>query len=397
MGEGIRKPAAPVTGCFGTVLTVIAASLLPLHAMASEWLIATRTDTVRAGERFSLEAVRPEQTLPWPSSLMLRITSGTQVKTILMLPEKPGSSRSIRRGYQATIAETEHGLLKIELAEMASNRLLLEVAEPVEPVAASTAGAPPETDWHAEHRLEPIPENEPALSAYEPVYFVAGLRKGLNARFQLSFKYRLFDQDSTPVEWFAPLENLHFGYTQTTLWDLRADSKPFRDTSYRPSLFWQSKLAEEPGSPAFPSYLRVGYEHESNGKDGISSRSIDTYFVQPAWRKDFSDGNSLFFAPRFSGYLDRSNNPDIARYRGYIDWLFRFGDESGWLLTSRMRTGTAGHLSSEVDVSVPLRKPLFSRTGGFLYFQLYNGYGESMLDYNYKNSTQLRVGYAIVR
>lgn len=243
-------------------------------------------------------------------------------------------------------------------------------------------------------RLEPMPENEPALSVYEPNYLVAGLRNGQSARFQFSFKYRLFDPESTPVQWLQALGKLHFGYTQTSLWDLSTSSKPFYDTSYRPTLFWQSKLDE---SATGPSYLRSGYEHESNGKDDTSSRSVDILYIQPVLRKDFANGDTLFFAPRFYQYLDRADNPDIARYRGYVDWIFRYGDERDWLLSSRIRTGTAGYGSAQFDLSVPLRKPLFSRTGGFLYFQLLGGYGESLLDYNRKGLTQLRIGFAIVR
>ena len=243
-------------------------------------------------------------------------------------------------------------------------------------------------------RLEPMPENEPALSVYEPNYIVAGLRNGQSARFQFGVKYRVFDSESTPVQWMRSLGKLHFGYTQTSLWDLSASSKPFYDTSYRPTLFWQSKLDE---STTGPSYLRSGYEHESNRKDDASSRSVDIIYIQPVLRKDFADGDTLFFAPRFYAYLDRTDNPDIARYRGHVDWIARYGDERGWLLSSRIRTGTAGYGSAQFDLSAPLRKPLFSRTGGFLYFQLLSGYGESLLDYNQKGLTQLRVGFAIVR
>ncbi|MFA5372447.1 MAG: phospholipase A [Sideroxydans sp.] len=243
-------------------------------------------------------------------------------------------------------------------------------------------------------RLEPMPENELALSVYEPNYLVVGLRNGQSARFQFSFKYRLFDPESTPVQWLQALGKLHFGYTQTSLWDLSSSSKPFYDTSYRPTLFWQSKLDE---SATGPSYLRSGYEHESNGKDDASSRSVDIFYIQPVLRKDLANGDTLFFAPRFFQYLDRADNPDIARYRGYVDWIVRYGDERDWLLSSRIRTGTAGYGSAQFDLSVPLRKPLFSRTGGFLYFQLLGGYGESLLDYNRKGLTQLRIGFAIVR
>jgi outer membrane phospholipase A len=237
--------------------------------------------------------------------------------------------------------------------------------------------------------------DEPGLSVNEPMYFVLGGNgDDFTARFQLSFKYRLLDPDSLPVEWFPPLAGLHFGYTQTTLWDLGEDSAPFRDTSYRPSLFWQGTLS---GQGWMPTLLRTGFEHESNGKDEANSRSLNLLFAQPAWHMAFADGKSLIFAPRFHGYLDKDDNPDIQRYRGHVDWIFRYGHENGWLLTGQLRRGAADHGSAQLDLTYPLRRPLFARTGGFLHFQLFKGYGESLLDYNVEQDLQARVGISIVR
>jgi len=373
------------------IILACTALILPSVAMATQgWLIAASNESVRSGDTLRLEIVRPDESSPWPTSLRLKIVSYSATKTITCYPDKGVIEKNFRRAYIADLSRQNHGLLKIELMDMPSNSLLISVVDPADPAVAMMASSAKESS----QKLEPMPENEAALSVSEPIYFVAGLRNGLNARFQFSFKYRIFDPESTPVQWMPALGKLHFGYTQTTFWDLSTNSKPFYDTSYRPTLFWQSKLDE---SATRPAYLRSGYEHESNGKDGASSRSIDIFYVQPVVRKDFSGGDSLLFAPRFYGYLDRTDNPDIARYRGYVDWIVRYGDERSWVLFSRIRAGTAGYGGALFDLSVPLRKPLFSRTGGFLYFQLFNGYGESLLDYNKKSPPQLRVGFAIVR
>lgn len=370
---------------------VCAALFLPPIAMATPgWLIAASGESVRGAEKLKLEIVRPNESTPWPASLLLKIVSNKTTETVILYPEKSVNGDGVRHVYFAGLPQQMQGLLRIELAEVPSNRLLISVTDSVSPIVATATDSP----MVPPHRLEPMPENEPALSVLEPVYFAAGLN-GVNARFQLSFKYRLFDPDATPVQWFPALGKLHFGYTQTSFWNMRASSMPFHDTSYRPSLFWQSKLDEK--NTIGLAYLRSGYEHESNGKEGISSRSINIVYFQPVWRKDFVFGDSLFFAPRLYGYLNQDGNPDIARYRGYADWQIRYGDERDWLLSSRIRTGTAGYGSAQLELSVPLRKPLFSRTGGFLYFQLFSGYGESLLDYNLKSPTQLRIGFAIVR
>lgn len=365
--------------------------LFPSLTMADTgWLIATSSESLLSGEKLKLEIVRPDESTPWPETLRLKIISDRVAETVACHPDKGSANERLRRTYMADLPLQKQGLLKIELAEFSSNRLLISVSDSADPIAAMTAGSLVETP----PEMDPMPENEPALSAYEPVYFLVGGLGGFDAQFQLSFKYRLFDPESVPVKLLPVLSGLHFGYSQTSLWDLSADSKPLRDTSYRPSLFWQSRLDETAIGPA---YLRAGYEHESNGKDGLNSRSIDMLFVQPIWQKNFADGNSLLFLPRFYGYLRREDRPDIAGYRGYVDWMFRYGDERDWLMTSRIRTGTAGHMSTQLDFSKPLRNRLFAHTGGFLHFQLFNGYGDSILDYNLRSPTQLRAGFSIVR
>lgn len=374
-----------------TVSSILAACVALLYSCAAlaapGWIIATSGETVQGGEILRLETVRPNESTPWPNFLRLKLVAGQQIEVLLLRPDTNANApaNSSRRTYTATLPNLR-GELRVELADVISNRLML--------LASAPAGQPANVFPETVGRIDPIPEDEPALSAHEPVYFLLGTRNGLNARYQLSFKYRIFDKESAPAQWLPALEQLHFGYTQTAVWDLGADSRPFHDTSYRPSLFWQKRLD---GSANMPRYLRAGYEHESNGKEGINSRSINLAYVQPAWRSDFDDGKSLILAPRFYTYLDKADNPDIARYRGYADWLLRYGDENEWVLSSRVRVGSAGHSGTQFDLSIPFRKPLFARTGGFLYFQLFSGYGETLLDYNQRHPAQLRAGFSIVR
>lgn len=387
--ENSMKAMTPILSAFFMLFSTCAAQA------ASGWIIATHDETVRGEERLRLEAVRPDEQASWPNFLLLKLVVGERTEIVVFLPDAATPPGASRRTYSAVLPQLS-GQLTAELADVASNKLLLLAVRPDSTTLDSTVPpAPPvETFPETVGKLDPIPEDEPALSAHEPVYFLFGSRNGPNARYQISFKYRIFDEESTPAQWLPPLKQLHFGYTQTATWDLGIDSKPFHDTSYRPSLFWQKRLDY---GKVMPRYLRAGYEHESNGKDGSNSRSVDLLYIQPAWRADFDDGNSLIFAPRFYSYPDKIENRDIARYRGYTDWLLRYGDENEWVLSSRLRVGTAGHASAQLDLSVPFRKPLFARTGGFVYFQLFSGYGETLLDYDQRHPAQLRVGFSIVR
>jgi outer membrane phospholipase A len=225
------------------------------------------------------------------------------------------------------------------------------------------------------------------------MYFVLGARGGYTAKFQLSFKYRLFDQATGFGQDRPWLAGLYFGYTQTSFWDLGEDSKPFRDTDYRPSLFWKWERTDD---HTWLDGLRIGVEHESNGGGGMLSRSIDTAYLRPEWRWKFGDDARLEFTPKIYGYLDKEDNPDIDRYRGNVDWRLRYDSGVNWIATGVLRYGRAGYGSVLVDLSRRIRDLRFGPVGGYLHFQFFSGYGESILDYNLRRQTQLRVGFAIV-
>jgi outer membrane phospholipase A len=233
---------------------------------------------------------------------------------------------------------------------------------------------------------------EPPLTENEPVYFVMGTRGGTNARFQLSFKYRLFDRAlgwGSEQPWLA---GFYLGYTQTSLWTLSGDSKPFRDTSYRPSLFWAWQRTDD---KTWIDALRAGFEHESNGRDGAQSRSIDILFLRPEWRWALGNGKDVEFTPKIYGYLDKEENPDIQRYRGNVDWRLRYGDEGrSWAASARF--GTAGKGSLTLDWFERTRVLGFGPVSGYFHVQFFAGYGEDILDYDRRFKSQLRLGFAIV-
>ncbi len=218
------------------------------------------------------------------------------------------------------------------------------------------------------------------------MYFIVGSSGETTARFQLSLKYRLSDRDQP---WLA---SWYIGYTQTSIWNLSDASKPFHDTDYRPSLFWQWQRADD---KFWVDALSTGYEHGSNGKNDANSRSIDTLFVRPAWRWTLSGGKSLEFAPKIYGYLDKEDNPDIQQYRGYVDWWLRYGErERIWAAMARW--GTAGKGSLTLDWFERMGAFAIGPLPGYFHAQVFAGYGESLLDYNVRSKTQLRIGLAIV-
>ncbi|MBC7778462.1 MAG: phospholipase A, partial [Proteobacteria bacterium] len=237
-----------------------------------------------------------------------------------------------------------------------------------------------------------------ALSANEPVYVGFGSREGRTARFQISFKYRFFNEAGDLAQDFPVLKNLYFGYTQNSLWDIESDSAPFRDSTYRPSLFYLDDRLWTSAARDVRLGLQTGFEHESNGRDGTSSRSLNTAFVRPIVNWGDTGGWHLTLAPKIYVYLERSENADIARYRGYADLFAAAGHPDGWQFAATLRRGTGNDFGSTLlETTYPLRSVSLGNLDGYFYLQYFNGYGESILDYNRRLPSQLRVGFSITR
>ncbi|HVL08130.1 MAG TPA: phospholipase A [Burkholderiaceae bacterium] len=256
---------------------------------------------------------------------------------------------------------------------------------PVTPVATAPANVPAASDLQDEGRL----------SFFDPMYLAFGQRGGTNAKFQLSFKYRIF-QAATPTS-KGPIDNLYFGYTQFSLWDLSSESKPFYDTNYRPSVFYY--LPDTGVKAGILSRLAFagGLEHESNGRSGTESRSINTVFIKPTFYLGDLNSWHATVTPKLYYYLSKSDNRDIADYRGYADLRLAWGKPDSWELAATLRKGTKGsHYSADTQVSYPLAQ-LLPGTAGYLVLSYFTGYGESLLDYNRKRASQVRIGYSISR
>lgn len=233
------------------------------------------------------------------------------------------------------------------------------------------------------------------LSFNEPMYLMFGAHDGANAKFQISFKYRIFEGENPSSK--GVLNNLYFAYTQFSLWDLHDESRPFRDTNYRPSLYYYLSDTGVKNSVISRLSIATGFEHESNGRDGDQSRAVNTLFVKPTMY--FGDQTDWHWrvAPKLYAYVGKSDNEDIAHYRGYMDLLVAYGRPDSWEFAATLRKGTRkGYGSVDAQLTYPLAR-LVPGTAGYLMAGYFYGYGESLLDYNQKSPWQFRIGYALSR
>lgn len=235
------------------------------------------------------------------------------------------------------------------------------------------------------------------ISAYKPIYFLAGLDPE-ESKFQISFKYRFLNPEGPLAIRHPWLNGFHMAYTQTSFWDLKSDSQPFEDTSYKPELFYQSSHI----GGLMPDYgrffIQTGFLHESNGKGGDASRSTNFLYFDPILI--FYDEISrlgLQISPRVWCYVfnDDESNPDLDAYRGYFELGAKIGKAERLVLESRLRYAEKGG-SILLDLTCPLHRSIFSNLQLYLHVQYANTLAESLKGYNERNEA-VRIGFSIVR
>jgi len=183
-----------------------------------------------------------------------------------------------------------------------------------------------------------------------------------------------------------------FGYTQQSYWQAfnASQSRPFEESDYQPELFFSHHFGEDAarGSGWQPLLANLGLVHQSNGQSDPRSRSWNRAYAQLGLVDRISADQSLsvLIRPwwRFPEPASSDNNADITHYLGYgdVECLYWSGDKLLSVL-GRIR-------SLQADFSTPL---LFLSRGETkkqalqLHFQLFTGYGESLIDYNQRHTT----------
>jgi phospholipase A1 len=324
------------------------------------------------------------------SPLELKAEEASDVSPLRLAPRS-----FVRIAYTATLPLSLEGLVKLSLEGVTANPVLLAVRPAPEPppVAAAASDVPREAE-----PSPPQPAPFALISPYEPLYFIYGTRGGESAKFQLSFKYRFVRPDRDLARLLPGIEDIYLGYAQTSLWDLERESKPFRDTSYKPRFFYFEENLWRSAGDRLRVGLETGYGHESNGRDGDQSRSIDILYARPIFALGNRQDYHLVAAPGVWVYLDKEENPDIDEFRGYADLYLALQKTDSWQLATTLRLGSDGDKGSvQVDLSYPLTRIGFGNIDGYLLAQYFNGYGESLLDYNRKLRSQFRFGVMLLR
>ncbi len=395
----------PLAACLLVLAVPAAAQTIALHAPPEPFVDGGQASV----ELFVLNDTAASLTYPGNGAIAGRLSDGRQTWDVTLqgsgtdLVAEPGAF--VRRSFVFALPAGAVGRLALDITQPVRLRALLEVSEGT-PISAPTGRAglmnsEPTADDRATtallaaNRLKRYYADH--FSAHEPMYFIGGGKEPA-VKFQLSLKYRILNENGPLARRFPALNGIHVGYTQRSLWDITADSSPFFDTSYMPEVLFES-LAADRGRPRGFNWIgyQVGVQHESNGRDGDNSRSLNTLYFRPIFTFGNLDGWRLILRPKFLVYLsDSSDNADLEDYRGYSELRAIFGKHNRLSISVTGRVGADFDKGSvQVDVTYPTEF-LSGNFSVYLMAQYWNGYGESLLRYDEKTET-VRAGVSLAR
>lgn len=199
----------------------------------------------------------------------------------------------------------------------------------------------------------------------------------IETKYQVSMKLPIYLKEDS-------VTGLYIGFTNVSYWQVYNNeaSRPFRENNYEPEVFYNWQTDYQFLGIKF-NQARFGFNHQSNGQSGLVSRSWNRIFASAL----FSDVDSIYYLKVWYRVpedekvtLDSAvgdDNPDITRFLGNFE--LGYGKKVGnfnilALLRNNLRSDNKG--SIDLNISYPINERYD------LVLQYFNGYGDSLIDYN---------------
>ena len=206
--------------------------------------------------------------------------------------------------------------------------------------------------------------------------------QSVEAKFQISSKTKLVD------DLLSGPADLWFGYTQQSHFQVYNgdESRPFRETDYEPELMLTVPARQRWGSWTW-RVVGAGFAHQSNGRSEPWSRSWNRLYALAAVEHG---GVSIEFRPWLRVESGDDNNPDITDHVGRFEAsLLWHAGRQVVSFRGRSNVDPGGHHGSlQADWFWPIREQLRGQV------QVFSGYGESLIDYNHRQTT-VGVGFLL--
>ncbi|WP_179346602.1 phospholipase A [Winogradskyella ursingii] len=231
----------------------------------------------------------------------------------------------------------------------------------------------------------------PYFSIHKNNYFISGVptnksisRTTADAKYQISFK-QILTRSKLPWDTY-----LFLTYTQKAFWNVYKESFPFSDINFNPSLALGKAFYDK--NNRLKGIGRLSFEHESNGRDSIFSRTWNRISLEYATKiRKNTIANLKVWIP----FLDQENNPDLLEFVGLGELsLSHIIKPNKWIADIRFRKG----LNFEAKGSIRSRlyfNPFKNNVSNqYIMLEWFVGQAEGLLNYRQSKST-IRIGYVV--
>ena len=202
-------------------------------------------------------------------------------------------------------------------------------------------------------------------------------------KFQISQKAKLFNPVSIGFLGISSFR-LWGAYTQQSSWQAfnSDNSSPFRETMYEPELMLTLSTNNRYGL----KLINLGYVHQSNGRNTGLSRSWNRTYVQGGWESGTLSALVRGWW-RIPEAADQDDNPDIEDYSGRADITLRWAPLDGSQLIGLTLRNNLKSDQNRGFMQLDWATPVKLNQSAKLHVQLSSGYGESLIDYNFRQTT----------
>ncbi|EIJ37568.1 outer membrane phospholipase A [Galbibacter orientalis DSM 19592] len=231
----------------------------------------------------------------------------------------------------------------------------------------------------------------PYFSIHKDNYFVTGIPtnreingSSADAKYQVSFK-QIITRDKLPWDTY-----LFLTYTQKAFWNIYEDSFPFRDINFNPSLSLGKPIFNK--NEELKGLAVAAFDHESNGRDSISSRSwnrITFSYVTRIFKH--TTANFEFWVP----FQYKEGNSDILEYTGLGEINIEHELKPDKLyFTLMVRKGLNFEANGTFRPRIYFNPFKKNRSNQYFMLEWYLGQAEGLLNYK-ESQSMIRIGYVI--
>ncbi len=224
--------------------------------------------------------------------------------------------------------------------------------------------------WSSDPNVKPTSENPAYTLPFKVAY------NKYETKFQLSFKTKI----ARGLFWGNG--DVWVAYTQKAHWQIYNQklSRPFRELNYEPEVILnfatKYKLFGFDGK-----MLGLIFDHQSNGKTLPLSRSWNRIIIQAGFEKN---NWQVILRPSYRLKDEEDENPKIADYVGRAEAIviYKAGrHQLSTVLAHSMKFKDGGRGSIQLNWVLPVIDNFK------LMLQVSDGYGETLMDYNHKQTT----------